>query len=235
MPKIHLGTIFVYYLISFILYVVNMRLSTCNTFLASLLTPLLLSISSNVLAEETPAAVPLYTEPELIALINKNTHLQRVKADDCQLVQDIEARANKMALPSYQFLYGDMLAYNVCVERNVELGVYYMRKAAEQGVAAALEQLGRYYDTGRLVQQDKAMAITYLREASAQGNLKAQLRLVKLFNAGYGSPRDFEDAYRWLFNAMVADKATHKKIERALSLLAQKMPDSVVARARLPM
>ncbi|HBW98968.1 MAG TPA: flagellar protein MotX, partial [Pseudoalteromonas sp.] len=133
-----------------------MRLSTCNTFLASLLTPLLLSISSNVLAEETPAAVPLYTEPELIALINKNTHLQRVKADDCQLVQDIEARANKMALPSYQFLYGDMLAYNVCVERNVELGVYYMRKAAEQGLAAALEQLGRYYDTGRLVQQDKA-------------------------------------------------------------------------------
>ena len=140
-----------------------------------------------------------------------------------------------MALPSYQFLYGDMLAYNVCVERNVELGVYYMRKAAEQGLAAALEQLGRYYDTGRLVQQDKAMAITYLREAAAQGNLKAQLRLVKLFNAGYGSPRDFEDAYRWLFNAMVADKATHKKIERALSLLAKKMPDSVVARARLPM
>jgi TPR repeat protein len=149
-------------------------------------------------------------------------------------VQDIEARANKMALPSYQFLYGDMLAYNVCVDRNVELGVYYMRKAAEQGLAAALEQLGRYYDTGRLVQQDKAMAITYLREASSQGNLKAQLRLVKLFNDGYGSPRDFEDAYRWLFNSMVADKATHKKIERALTKLAQKMPDSVVARARLP-
>ncbi|WP_351060207.1 SEL1-like repeat protein, partial [Psychrobacter sp. TB20-MNA-CIBAN-0197] len=61
----------------------------------------------------------------------------------CQLVQDIEARANKMALPSYQFLYGDMLAYNVCVDRNVELGVYYMRKAAEQGLAAAREQVGR--------------------------------------------------------------------------------------------
>lgn len=199
-----------------------------------ILLPLSLLFSSWAYAQEPITAVPLYTESELIALINKNTHLARVKADDCQLVQDIEARANKMALPSYQFLYGDMLAYNVCVERNVELGVYYMRKAAEQGLAAALEQLGRYYDTGRLVQQDKAMAITYLREASSQGNLKAQLRLVKLFNNGYGSPRDFEDAYRWLFNSMVADKATHKKIERALSKLAQKMPDSVVARARLP-
>jgi len=202
--------------------------------LAISLTSLSLLITGNSLAEETSAAVPLYTEPELIALINKNVHLQRVKADDCQLVQDIEARANKMALPSYQFLYGDMLAYNVCVDRNVELGVYYMRKAAQQGLAAALEQLGRYYDTGRLVQQDKAMAITYLREASSQGNLKAQLRLVKLFNDGFGSPRDFEDAYRWLFNSMVADKATHQKIEHSLTQLAEKMPASVVARARLP-
>jgi TPR repeat protein len=212
-----------------------MRLFLRNSVLAVSLVSVSLFISSNTLADESPAAVPLYTESELIALINKNAHLQRVKADDCQLVQDIEARANKMALPSYQFLYGDMLAYNVCVERNVELGVYYMRKSAEQGLAAALEQLGRYYDTGRLVQQDKAMAITYLREASAQGNLKAQLRLVKLFNDGYGSPRDFEDAYRWLFNSMVADKAMHKKIESALTKLAQKMPNSVVERARLPM
>ena len=235
MSKIHLGTIFVYYLVRLFLHVVNMRLFLRNSVLAVSLVSVSLFISSNTLADESPAAVPLYTESELIALINKNAHLQRVKADDCQLVQDIEARANKMALPSYQFLYGDMLAYNVCVERNVELGVYYMRKSAEQGLAAALEQLGRYYDTGRLVQQDKAMAITYLREASAQGNLKAQLRLVKLFNDGYGSPRDFEDAYRWLFNSMVADKATHKKIESALTKLAQKMPNSVVERARLPM
>ncbi len=50
-----------------------------------------------------------------------------------------------------------------------------MRQAAQQGLGAALEQLGRYYDVGQLVQQDKAMAVTYLREASAQGNLKAQM------------------------------------------------------------
>jgi len=200
-----------------------------------ILLPLSLLFSSLAYAKEPITAVPLYTESELIALINKNTHLARVKADDCQLVQDIEARANKMALPSYQFLYGDMLAYAVCVDRNVELGVFYMRQAAQQGLSAALEQLGRYYDTGRLVQKDKAMAVIYLREASAQGSLKAQMRLVSLFNQGYGSPRDYEDAYRWLFHSMVADKTTHKKVEQALAKLAQKMPDSVVARARLPM
>ncbi|TMP45111.1 flagellar protein MotX [Pseudoalteromonas citrea] len=186
-------------------------------------------------AQEPIEAVPLYTQAELIELIKQNTHLERVKADECQLVQDIEARAETMALPSYQFLYGDMLAYAVCVERDVELGLYYMRSAAEQGLASALEQLGRYYDVGQLVQADKAMAITYLREAAAQGNLKAQLRLVGLFNNGHGSPRDYEDAYRWLFHSAVADKKQHKQIEHALSKLAERMPQSVIRRARLPL
>ena len=180
-------------------------------------------------------AVPLYTQAELIELIKKNQHLKRVKDDECQLVQDIEARAETMALPAYQFLYGDMLAYAVCVERNVELGLYYMKKAAEQGLASALEQLGRYYDIGQLVQSDKAMAITFLREAAAQGDLKAQIRLVDLFNDGHGSPRDYEDAYRWLFHSVVADKKVHKRVELALTQLATKMPASVVKRARLPM
>lgn len=194
-----------------------------------------LLFSSNSISEEAIEAVPLYSQAELLELISRNAHLKRVKDDECQLVQDIEARAEIMALPSYQFLYGDMLAYAVCVDRNVELGLYYMRRAAEQGLAPALEQLGRYYDLGKLVQMDKRMAITYLREASVLGNLQAQLRLVDLFNKGYGSPRDYEDAYRWLFHAAVADKKLHKRIETALALLAQKMPDSVVKRARLPM
>ena len=196
---------------------------------------LLASISQFSFAQqEELRAVQLYTQAELIELIKKNQHLRRVKDDECQLVQDIEARAETMALPSYQFLYGDMLAYAVCVERDVELGLYYMRQAAEQGLASALEQLGRYYDVGQLVQADKAMAITYLREAAAQGDLKAQMRLVRIFNEGHGSPRDYEDAYRWLFHSVVADKKLYKQIELSLANLAKKMPASVVRRARLP-
>ena len=196
---------------------------------------LLASISQPSFAQsEELKAVPLYPQAELIELIKKNQHLKRVKDDECQLVQDIEARAETMALPSYQFLYGDMLAYAVCVERDVDLVLYYMKQAAEQGLASALEQLGRYYDVGQLVQADKAMAITYLREAAAQGNLKAQMRLVRLFNEGHGSPRDYEDAYRWLFHSVVADKKLYKQIELSLANLAKKMPASVVRRASLP-
>ena len=62
-------------------------------------------------------AVPIYTEDQLSAWFTTNQHLRQVKADDCQLVQDIQARAQQTESPTYQFLYGDMLAWCVCSKR----------------------------------------------------------------------------------------------------------------------
>lgn len=177
-------------------------------------------------------AVQLYTQDELLTLIRTNSHLQRVRKDDCQLVKDIEARADIMQLPAYQFLYGDMLAYAVCVPRNIERGWDLMLQAAAQGLPEGLEQVGRYYHTGRFVQLDMNKAIIYLREASALGNLKAQLRLAQILIDGHGSPVDFEQSYRWLHHAVTADAATHKKITQQLAKLAEKMPPKVVANAK---
>ncbi len=181
-------------------------------------------------------AVPIYTQDELIALINENKHLQRVQADRCQLVQDIEARAEIMKIPSYQFLWGDMLAWGVCVDRDANLGVFYMREAADQGLPAALEQLGRYHKDGTLVQQDKEKAAVLLREASALGDIRAQLQLAELFTDGYGSPYDFEDLYHWLYNAITSDKARHNQIARYMTELESLMHPKAVeaAKERLP-
>lgn len=179
-------------------------------------------------------AVQLYTQDQLLKMIRANSHLQQVKADECQLVQDIEARADIMKLPAYQFLFGDMLAYAVCVPRDVERGWDLMLQAASQGLPEGLEQVGRYYHIGRFVQQDIDKAILYLAEASAVGSLKAQLRLAEILVAGYGSPVDFEQTYRWLHHAVTADKATHTKIQQLLNQLAQKMPARVVANAKKP-
>ncbi len=176
--------------------------------------------------------VPIYSEAELIKLINSNIHLQRVKADQCQLVEDIVARATRINLPAYEFLYGDMLAWGVCVEKNVEAGLYYIENAAHQGLAAALEQLGRYYSRGILVQQDKERAIPYLREAAAMGNLNATIQLAELLIRDYGSPRDYEETYRWLYHAVTADKKQHNKIAALRTGLAQRMPQNVIARAK---
>ena len=79
--------------------------------LRSLLLSTLLVAAPAYAFEDVGDAVPVYTEAELIRLFEDNRHLQQVKADDCQLVQDIEARAIRVESPAYQFLYGDMLAW----------------------------------------------------------------------------------------------------------------------------
>ncbi|WP_159657008.1 flagellar protein MotX [Vibrio atypicus] len=204
--------------------------------LRKLAASMVLALSASVVqASDQPdigEPIPIYTEAELIKLINNNQHLERVKADNCQLVEDIVARATRISLPSYEFLYGDMLAWGVCVEQDVELGLYYMENAAHQGLPAALEQIGRYYSRGTLVQQDKERAIPYLREAAAMGNLNARIHLAELLLRDYGSPLDYEDAYRWLYNSVTADQRTHKRISILRQGLERRMPENIIVRAK---
>jgi len=193
-------------------------------------TLLALSLLSNinVFAEEYEV-IQVYTQDELIS---KNQHLQRVRADDCQLVQDIEAHALKIQEPSYVFLWGDMLAWGVCVERDAKLGMYYINQAAEQGLLAAFEQLGRYYNKGILVFKDKKKALNYFREAALQGHLQAQISYITLLNQGYGSPHDYEDAYRVLYNNVISNKKTKEQAKVLLAKLSENMPEYVIERAQ---
>lgn len=200
--------------------------------LAALVCTALLSWSSASLTKEITAPIPVYSENELINLIEQNTHLARVKADNCQLVEDIMARATRINLPAYEFLYGDMLAWGVCVKQDVELGLYYMENAAHQGLPVALEQLGRYYSRGTFVQQDKERAIPYFREAASMGNIDARIQLAELLLRDYGSPVDYEDAYRWLYNSVTPDNQKHKRISMLRRGLEQRMPQNIIARAK---
>lgn len=177
-------------------------------------------------------AVQIYTQDELLDLIKQNKHLERVKEDRCQLTRDIEDRAVKLKVPAYQFLYGDMLAWGVCVHRDPKLGLFYINKSAEQGLVAAIEQLGRYYHIGRFVQKDMERAYVYTQRAAEQGNLSAQFRLVEMQLAGTGSPYDFENSYRWLHHSVIADKKMHKKAEMLLSDLAKLMSSKAIQRAK---
>lgn len=179
--------------------------------------------------------VQLYTQDELIRMIENNEHLDRVVMDKCQLVRDIEARAEVLKVPAYQFLWGDMLAWGVCVKAHPTRGISFMQDAAMQGLPSALEQLGRYYSSGKLVQKDVDRAIGYLREAGSLGNLKAQIQLAELFLEGHGSPYDYEDAYHWLYNAITNDDKIHQKIAMCLEGLEDLMHPKAVRRAKRPL
>ncbi|WP_440903608.1 tetratricopeptide repeat protein [Catenovulum sp. SX2] len=214
----------------------NSTLKQTTAAFSTLVTLFSLLITPNSQANEFDnlKVVQIYTQEELIGWINNNTHLSRVKEDRCQLVEDIEARAQIVKTPAYQFLWGDMLAWGVCVDKDPELGLYYMQEAAHQGLPGALEQLGRYYANGILVQQDDKRAINYLREASALGHVKARIQFAECLNKGLGSPLDFEDAYHWLHNTVIADNKMHKRAEMALASLATKMPARLVEKAKRP-
>lgn len=128
-----------------------------------------------------------------------------------------------------------MLAWGVCVEAEPERGINFMQEAANQGLPTALEQLGRYFSQGKLVQVDKKRAVIYLREAAALGNQPAQIQLAELFIDGYGSPYDYEDAYHWLYNAVTNDKKIHAKIAHCMAELEKLMHPKVVRAARRPL
>ncbi len=193
-----------------------------------------LHAQSSALAQQIKA-VELYSQDKLLSLIEKNEHLTQVVLDRCQLVQDIEARAQTLKIPAFQFLWGDMLAWGVCVDAEPVRGIRFMKDAADQGLAPALEQLGRYYSQGKLVQVDKPRAVVYLREAAALGNLNAQIQLAELFIDGYGSPYDYEDAYHWLYNAITNDKTVYAKIAKCMENLETLMHPKAVRSARRPL
>lgn len=179
-----------------------------------------------------PSAVELYSDDELNQLIADNTHLKRVRADQCQLVADIKVRAELVKLPTYQFLWGDMLAWGVCVDKNAELGVYFMRAAAKQGQPRALEQLGRYYVQGRFVQQDIDRALPLFEQSAKLGFLPAKIQWAELLVRGYGSPYDYQLAYSYLYNTVTADAKMHKKLAQLLVQLEHLMPERVVTAAK---
>lgn len=201
---------------------------------------LLLGMSSStsalqIAAPEEAKVVQIYTQDELAEMIKHNTHLQRVQADECQLVQDIQARADVMKLPVYQHLFGDMLMYGVCVPKDAKRGWDLVQAAALQGSPEALEQVGRYYQQGKIVQKDLTKAREFLYQAGAMGSLAAQLQLAELLVADVGSPRDYETVYRWLHHSVTSDQAQHQRIEQVLKSLASRMPTAVLERAKRPL
>ena len=198
----------------------------------SLLISTLIFLVSHASYGQKLGAVQIYTDNQLLSMIKENKHLGQVVLDECQLVQDIEARATKSKYPSYQFLWGDMLAFGVCVKKDVPLGLHFMKNAADQALPEALEQLGRYYHIGKFMQVDVEKAIFFLKEASAVNNLKAQIRLADIYKQGYGSPLDYPELYAQLHNSITDDKNTHKQIDRLLTGLADKMPENVVNAAK---
>ncbi|MCL1048696.1 flagellar protein MotX [Shewanella abyssi] len=180
----------------------------------------------------TPKAVDVYTQEQLVELIRSKSYLTQVKGDDCQIVEDIEARAEVLKQPLYQYLWAEMLNFGICVKANPPRGISMLKTSAQQGSAEAMVRMAEYYHDGKFVMEDKERAVHYVLPAAATGDLPARIMLVRLFGEGYGSPRDYETGFHWLYNEVFSDETTQTEAINLLKVLEAKMPPSAVARAK---
>ncbi|MDB2387482.1 flagellar protein MotX [Shewanella sp.] len=177
-------------------------------------------------------AVDVYTQEQLVDLIRSKHYLTQVKGDDCQIVEDIEARAEVLQQPLYQYLWAEMLNYGICVKANPPRGISMLKTSAKQGSAEAMVRMAEYYHDGTFVMEDKERAVQYALPAAATGDLPARVMLVRLFGEGYGSPRDYETGFHWLYNEVFSDETVKTEAMNLLKVLEAKMPPSAVARAK---
>jgi len=75
--------------------------------------------------------------------------------------------------------------------------VAWFRKAADQGFAAAQNELGSCYYLGNGVSQDYAQAVHWFRKAADQGDRSGQWNLGVCYVSGNGVSQDHEQAARW--------------------------------------
>ena len=72
-----------------------------------------------------------------------------------------------------------------------------IRKAADQGDAAAQVALGACYYFGEGVEQDYRESVTWYRKAADQGDATAQLNLGHCYEKGEGVEQDYQEAVTW--------------------------------------
>jgi TPR repeat protein len=93
---------------------------------------------------------------------------------------------------------------------NFEAAVAPLRKAAEQGYAAAQYTLGLMYNNGQGVPQDFTQAAAWYRKAAEQGLAPAQANLGTLYVNGQGVSRDYAEAIAWFRKAAEQGNAEGK-------------------------
>ncbi|MBO8415102.1 MAG: sel1 repeat family protein [Proteobacteria bacterium] len=179
------------------------------------------------------ATISTYNATQLNALIEENKHLEVIaERDQCQFTPDIENRARLVHIPPFEYAWADMLINGVCVKQDINLGLSYLESAMQHAYAPALMRLSRFYETGFIVHENKDLAMAYMKTAAQLGSSIARLNWADMLVRGFGGPRQYEEAYRWLYSTHFSDLYLQEKSNYLQAELEKRMPPNVTARAR---
>lgn len=113
-------------------------------------------------------------------------------------------------------LQGPLAAAHQTADTNPEAGaepegvadkVELLRKAAEDGNAEAMVQLGRLLAAGNKTPKDVEQAANWMQLAAAMGNIQGMFELGRLYRDGTGVMRNAIRAYFWFSRAAAAHHA----------------------------
>ena len=124
------------------------------------------------------------------------------------------------------------LAYfkGVGIERDPQLALKWIEKAAEQGYSEAQYALGAMHHGGRGALQSFPLAYKWFERAAQQNHSEAQFSLGVMYRNGQGIPVDKSKAYIW-FN-LAAAQGHERAREARDNVLPALTPDQVLAAQR---
>ncbi len=177
------------------------------------------------------ANVEMYTMKQMDAMVENRIYERVVKTQDkCQFVTDIEDRARLVGVPVFQFVWGDMLINGICVRPDLELGIEYIKKSADNSYAPAMERMSFYYEKGFFVNKDLNKSERYMHTAAALGSKTGRLGWADMLIRGFGTPQHYEEAYSWLVHAHYSDPYSASKKDFLKEQLGKLLPPNVRAR-----
>ena len=177
------------------------------------------------------AAAEVYTSKKLNSIIEDHNLFSVIRDHDrCQFTPDIEDRARLVKLPAFMFAWGDMLISGVCVQKDQDLGLSYIKKAAQDGYGPALERMAFYYENGYMVEVDKNLSERYMHTSAVLGSKTGRLGWADMLVRGYGTPSMYEEAFSWLYHSSYKDEYSKLKQKYLEEELSKRLPPEVVAR-----
>lgn len=113
--------------------------------------------------------------------------------------------------PKAQTVMGMLYQYGLGVEKDVKVAIYWLEKAADQGLCEAESYLGDLYKDGVFVEKDWDKAEMWLSKAAKHGQREAQVHLGLMYLDTKWAKRDVKHGEIWLREAALHDSEEAKQ------------------------
>lgn len=110
---------------------------------------------------------------------------------DCKPAQEWLQRTAERGLANAQFYLGMLVVQGQgAYEQDIETGLSWLHKAADQDFLYAINSLAMFYDNGKLIPQDLPKCIALLQRGVELGDMDAQDMLGMMYDEGKGVKQD---------------------------------------------